>query len=100
LTGWGDNDDVQKGVHQKLGNYKIDPSSNGPVYMEEHILSDLLRNVTNQIAVPFGVAVLATEETTIAVDMLGDLQGSVITRNHYLSVNQYFNALRSISIKG
>ena len=49
---------------------------NRPVYMEEHILSDVLRNVTNQIAVPFGCAVLATEETTISADVLGDLQGS------------------------
>mmetsp|Transcript_30545 Transcript_30545/g.42038 ORF Transcript_30545/g.42038 Transcript_30545/m.42038 type:complete len:1359 (-) Transcript_30545:23-4099(-) len=71
---------AKKGVHQKLGNYKIDPGANGPVYMEEHILSDLLRNVTNQIAVPFGVAVLATEETTIAVDMLGDLQGPYLSK--------------------
>ena len=43
--------------------------------MEEHILSDVLRNVTNQIAVPFGAAVLATEETTISADVFGELQG-------------------------
>lgn len=66
---------TQKGVHQKIGNYKLDLGDNGPVYMEEHILSDVLRNVTNQIAVPFGAAVLATEETTISADVFGELQG-------------------------
>ena len=65
----------QKGVHQKIGNYKLDLGDNGPVYMEEHILSDVLRNVTNQIAVPFGAAVLATEEATISADVFGELQG-------------------------
>eukprot|EP01035_Chromulina_nebulosa_P007360 gene7360-9938_t len=59
---------AKKGVHQKIGNYKLDLGDNGPVYMEEHILSDVLRNVTNQIAVPFGAAVLATEEATISAD--------------------------------
>jgi hypothetical protein len=68
---------TQKGVHQKIGNYKLDLGDNGPVYMEEHILSDVLRNVTNQIAVPFGAAVLATEETTISADVFGELQGDL-----------------------
>ena len=45
--------------------------------MEEHILSDVLRNVTNQIAVPFGAAVLATEEATISADVFGELQGKI-----------------------
>ena len=67
----------QKGVHQKIGNYKLDLGDNGPVYMEEHILSDVLRNVTNQIAVPFGAAVIATEEATISADVFGELQGKI-----------------------
>jgi hypothetical protein len=46
--------------------------------MEEHILSDVLRNVTNQIAVPFGAAVLATEEATISADVFGELQGKMV----------------------
>eukprot|EP01031_Cornospumella_fuschlensis_P033728 gene33728-40805_t len=41
--------------------------------VHEHPLPDLLRKVTGQVTVPFGVAVIATEETTLASEICEEL---------------------------
>eukprot|EP01031_Cornospumella_fuschlensis_P033793 gene33793-40892_t len=41
--------------------------------VHEHPLPDLLRKITGQVTVPFGVAVIATEETTLASEICEEL---------------------------
>lgn len=41
--------------------------------LHDHTLSDVLRKITKQTTVPIGLAVLATEETTIASEMCEEL---------------------------
>lgn len=41
--------------------------------LHDHALSDVLRKITKQTTVPIGLAVLATEETTIASEMCEEL---------------------------
>lgn len=43
--------------------------ADGASALQTHILSEVLRSVTNQISVPFGIAILQTDDTTLAVDM-------------------------------
>mmetsp|Transcript_78360 Transcript_78360/g.153838 ORF Transcript_78360/g.153838 Transcript_78360/m.153838 type:complete len:795 (+) Transcript_78360:17-2401(+) len=41
--------------------------------LHDHLLSDLLRKITNQTVVPMGIGIIATEETTIASEMCEEL---------------------------
>lgn len=41
--------------------------------LHDHLLSDLLRKVTNQTVVPMGVGIIATEEATIASEICEEL---------------------------
>jgi NAD+ synthase (glutamine-hydrolysing) len=41
--------------------------------LHDHLLSDLLRKITNQTVVPMGLGIIATEETTIASEICEEL---------------------------
>jgi NAD+ synthase (glutamine-hydrolysing) len=59
------------------GNYRekrfFTPWDHTETALHDHILSDVLRKVTNQTTVPMGVAIIATEETTIASEICEEL---------------------------